>query len=282
MSSFWTVFKHTLFRSRWTILGWGVPLLLLGVLTMPFYDLVAENERSLRSLIQGLKPFLKSFIGGDDAENLFTPAGFIALRYFSFIPVIMGILGAIVGSGLLAVDEERGVLDFVLAHPASRAAVFWGRLAGLAAVIGLIILLGWLGLWWGVLMAEELNFPPSQLFLPFLSVIAVAGLFASMGLVLSMCMPSRTAAAMTTGIFVMASFIITSLARSIPALEVWATISPLSYFQEDAMLGLEIAPLLGLSAVTATFSALAWFGFWKRDIRVSGDSGWKLPFSLKR
>jgi len=153
MASFWTVFKFSLFRSRWTVLGWGVPLLLIGLITAPFYDLVAENERELRPIIERLKPFIKSFIGGENTEDLFTragyaslniddlftPAGYIALRYFSFIPIFLGIFGAVAGSGMLAADEERGVLDFVLAHPAGRAAVFWGRLAAMG--IGLVVII---------------------------------------------------------------------------------------------------------------------------------------------
>ena len=279
MASFWTVFKFSLLRSRWTVLGWGIPLLLIGLITAPFYDLVAENELQLRPIIRGLNPFIKSFIGGEAAEDLLTPAGYIALRYFAFIPVILGIFGAVAGSGMLAADEERGVLDFVLAHPAGRAAVFWGRLAAMGIGLVIIIGLGWFGLWCGVLRADSLNFPPGQLALPYCSVFAVSALFVTLALALSMMMPSRVAAAMTTGIVVLAGFIITSLAKAIPGLETLARFSPMTYFQTNAMHGLHTEPLFGLLVAAAVFSVFAWVGFRNRDIRVAGDGGWKFPFS---
>ena len=213
-----TIFAYALFRSRWTIFGWGLPLFLLGLLTVPFYDLVAENERQLRPIIQGLKPFLKSFIGGDAAEELFTPEGFLSLRYFAALPVILGLFGAVAGSGILAADEERGVLDFLLAQPASRAAVFLGRFMALLVALLLILTLGWAGLWSGVARADSLDFPAWQLALPYISAFASTSLFAGLAFALSMTMPSRTAAAMTTGFLVLAGYIITNLSNAIPGL----------------------------------------------------------------
>ena len=46
--SFLVVLKHSYLRSLNYILSWSIPLLLLGVLTLPFYDLVAENEKQIR------------------------------------------------------------------------------------------------------------------------------------------------------------------------------------------------------------------------------------------
>ena len=278
MGAFWAVLKFSFWRSRWTILGWGSPLMLLGLITVPFYDLVAENERQLRPILENLKPIVKSFAGGEAAADIFTPEGFIALRYFAFLPVILGIFGSVVGSGMLAAGEERGVLDFVLAHPVSRAALFTGRLAALVAGLASILAFGWLGLWAGVLRAGSLDFPPGQLALPYLSLFAISALFATLSLALSMVMPSRASAAMATGFVVLAGYIITNLAKAIPALEVWARFSPLTYFQTDAMRGLHFAPLSGLMIGAVIFAVLAWLGFRNRDIRVAGDGGWRWPF----
>lgn len=275
-------FKFSLRRARWAILGWGVPLALIGLFTIPFYDLVAENERQLRPVIEGMKPFVKSFIGGEDAGDLFSPDGFIALRYFAFVPVILGLFGAVAGSGMLAADEERGVLDFLLAHPAGRGALFAGRLAAMLVVLLSIVGLGWLGLWFGVLRADSLDFPPAQLALPYVSAFGVAALVGALALALSMVMPSRAAAAMAAGFVVFAGYIITNLAKAIPALEPWARFSPLSYFQADAMRGLDAQPLLGLMLVASLLASLAWLGFRSRDIRVAGDGGWRLPFAGRR
>lgn len=278
MRSFWTIFRFSAWRLRWTVLGWGIPLMLLGLITTPFYDLVAENERQLRPVIQGLKPLVKSFIGGEQAEDLFTPQGFLALRYFAFLPVILGIFASVVGSGMLASDEERGILDFLLAHPAGRSSVFLGRLAATFLTMVAILLFAWFGLWLGVLRAESLNFPPGQILLPYISVLAVGTFFLTLSLALSMTMPSRVTAAMTAGFIVLAGEILTNLAKAITELKPAAKFSPLTYFQTNAMSGLEIKPLMGLLAFAIIWTVLAWLGFQRRDIRVAGDGGWKLPF----
>ena len=252
--------------------------MLLGIITIPFYDLVAENEKQLRPVLENLKPLVKSFVGGDEVEEIFTPQRFIALRYFAFLPVILGIYGSVSGSGLLAADEERGILDFVLAHPVSRGQLFWGRVVAFTVSLSCIIGLGWLGLWIGVAKAESMNFSPFQLVLPYLSVFVVTWFFACFSLALSMCVPSRSSAAMISGIVVLAGYIITTLSKAIKGLESWAIFSPLTYYQSNAMKGLEIDPFIKLFLAALLFLFLARTGFRLRDIRVAGDGGWKLPF----
>lgn len=282
MSNIITIASYSLKRSFSIILGWGIPLMLLGIITIPFYDLVAENEKQLRPVLDTLKPLLKSFVGGDEAAQVFTPEGFIALRYFAFLPVVMGIFGSVYGSGLLAADEERGILDFLLAHPISRSQIFWGRLLSFLVSLIIIIGFGWFGLWLGVLKAESMNFSPLKLWLPYLSVFAVTWLFACLSFALSMVMPSRSAAAMVSGIIVLAGYIITNLSKAIKGLESWALFSPITYFQSNAMMGLNLNPLTVLFVSSVIFVALAWKGFVNRDIRVAGDGGWKIPFLSSR
>ena len=278
MNKFYIITRYSFRRSVWTILGWGIPLMLLGIITIPFYDLVAENERQLRPVLENLKPLVKTFIGGEEAEQIFTPQGFISLRYFAFLPVILGIYGSVSGSGLLAADEERGILDFVLAHPVSRGQFFWGRVIAFTFSLSCIIGLGWLGLWIGVAKAGSMNFPTFQLLLPYLSVFAVTWFFACFSLALSMCVPSRSSAAMISGIVVLGGYIITTLSKAIKGLESWAVFSPLTYFQSNAMTGLELVTFFKLLLVAFFLLFLARTGFGLRDIRVAGDGGWKLPF----
>ena len=277
MSNIITIASYSLKRSVSIILGWGIPLMLLGIITIPFYDLVAENEKQLRPVLDTLKPLLKSFIGGNEAQQVFTPEGFIALRYFSFLPVVMGIFGSVYGSGLLAADEERGILDFLMAHPVSRSQMFWGKLISFLVSLILIIGFGWFGLWLGVLKAESMNFSPLKLCLPYISVFAVTWLFACLSFALSMILPSRSAAAMISGIIVLAGYIITTLSKAIKGLETWALFSPITYFQSNAMTGLNFNLLSVLVVASLLFVAFARRGFGKRDIRVAGDGGWKIP-----
>jgi len=53
---------------------------------------------------------------------------------------------------------------------------------------------------------------------------------------------------------------------------------PYDYFQGgEALSGLDWASFLGLLAASAALALLAWWRFQRRDIRVAGEGGWRLP-----
>ena len=272
--SFLVVLKHSYLRSFNNILSWSIPLLLLGVLTLPFYDLVAENEKQIRPIIRGLSPIIKSFIGGELAEEMLTPQGYVSQRYFSFIPVVLGVFAAFAGSGMLVSDEEKGYLDLLMSHPTSRTALFLGRLISIILQIITIILFGWVGLLIGVFRSESLDFTGEQLIIPYFSVFGITTFFTSFALFISLVFPSRSSAAMTTGIMVIAGFIITTLSAAIPDLKTIAMFSPITYFQANAMSGLNLIPFFGLIILSLILIVLAWVKFRLRDLRIIGEKGW--------
>ena len=272
--SYLVVFRYSYFRSINHILSWSIPLLLLGVLTLPFYDLVAENEKQIRPIIRGLSPIIKSFIGGELAEEMLTPQGYVSQRYFSFIPVVLGFFGAFAGSGMLVSDEEKGYLDLLMSHPTSRSALFIGRLISVIFNIITIILFGWFGLLIGVFRSESLDFTGEQLIIPYYSVFGVTLFFTSFALFASLVLPSRSAAAMTTGIMVLSSFIITTLSAAIPDLKTIAMFSPITYFQANLMSGLNLMSFFGLILFSFALIILAWIKFRMRDLRIIGENGW--------
>ena len=109
-----------------------------------------------------------------------TPKGYIDIYYFSYMPVIIGIFAAIVGAGLLVGDEEKGILDLVLAHPVSRTALFWGRLLGFVAATVVILLVGWLS-WVIPSGSTGLDLTWIEFLRPFLPLFAVLILFGMSG-----------------------------------------------------------------------------------------------------
>ena len=119
-----TVFKHTLSRSRGAILGWGLTLAIIAMIFVPFYDSIAENAEQFQQMIELYPEELMAFFTGGSSFNFTTPEGFLSVEYFSFMPLVIGVFAILAGSGLLAADEERGVLDLVAAHPVSRTALF--------------------------------------------------------------------------------------------------------------------------------------------------------------
>ena len=270
-----TIFRYTLRRFRGQILGWGIALALLGVLLVSMYDMIAAEQEQFQELLKVYPPEISAFMG--DISTFATPEGFISLEFFSFMPLILGIFAVLTGSGLLVSDEENGRLDLIMAHPVSRAALFLGRLLAFVAATVAILVIVWLGFivsmpW------SSMDIGWGRLWLPLLSLLAELLLFGALSLLLSMILPSRRMAATTGGLLLVASFFITGLAKINENLEPIAKLSPLNYHQaQEAFHALNGAWLAGLLAVAALFAVLAWWRFQRRDIRVGGEGGWRLP-----
>ena len=144
-----TIFRYTLSRFYGQILGWGLALFLLGVMSVARYDIMRENQEPIKEILKGSAGRLIGMFG--DPTKLMSPEGFLSLAFFSYLPLILGVFAVLAGSGLLAADEENGTLDLILAHPVSRTALFLGRL--LAFVVATLAILGLKGEWFGGLLA---------------------------------------------------------------------------------------------------------------------------------
>jgi ABC-2 type transport system permease protein len=275
-----TIFRYALARFRGLIFGWGLALFLLSILSVARYDILRENQESIRQILQGSVGQFVALFG--DPTRLMTPGGFLSLAFFSYLPLILGVFAVLAGSGLLAADEENGTLDLVLAHPVSRTALFLGRLLALAVATVAILALSWLGFvvamnwstlevgWWA--MAR-----------PFVSLLALLFFFGGLALLLSMMLPSRRLASMWAGMVLVGSFFLTTLARLDTSLEPVARVSPVSYYQSgEAVEGLNGSWLAGLLGTAGLFTALAWWRFERRDIRVVGEGVWRWPLVWRK
>jgi ABC-2 type transport system permease protein len=275
-----TVFRYALAGLRWQILGWGLAMFLLAALLVARHDLMVGSKEEFKKLLDSPIGKVVEYFG--DKETMFTTEGFLNLQLFSFLPLVLGIFVILNGSGLLAVDEEKGTLDLILAHPVSRSALFGGRLLAFGAATLGIVALSWLG----VLVASTrstLEINGVDLALPYLSFLAVLLVFGTLALLLSMVLPSRRTAAMTAGLVLVTSFFLDMLARNDPDMVTFARLLPLHYFQAGkAMRGLDLGPFAGLLVVAVLFAGLAWWRFERRDIRVGGEGSWRLPFFRRK
>jgi ABC-2 type transport system permease protein len=275
-----TIFWYSLGRMRGQILGWGICLGLLGGYLISFYDTLADQQAQLIEMIKAYPPEMFAFFG--DMTKLFTPGGYLNTEFFSYMPIILGIYVVLAGSGLLASDEESGTLDLVLAHPVSRAEIYFGRLAAFMTSLVAIHTVTWLGFWFFV-PGTTLEITPGELALPFLSLLSLMVLFGALALLFSMLLPARSMAAMTSGLLLVASYFISSLAKIDEDLRQLAKFSPLNYYQGgEALAGMEWKWFLGLLGVALGCVLLAWWLFERRDIRVVGEGSIRLPILSRK
>jgi ABC-2 type transport system permease protein len=270
----WTIFNHSLRRLLWQILGWGITLGLVTLYLMWIYKPMISQQAQLANLFKAYGQEMLSFFGG--AADFISPGGYLDFGFFSYMPVVAGIFVILIGSGLLVADEEKGTLDLVLAHPLSRTALFFGQLLAFIAATVAILLLTWAGFACGLPLAG-LDTTIWKMLLPHLSLLATLFLFGSLNLFLSLILPSRSAAASLSGFLLVASYVVTSLARVNDKLTEINKISPLKYYQGGhAVNGLDWNAFLGALGVSLLFALIAWLLFLRRDIRVSGTSSWQM------
>lgn len=267
-------FKHALRSSLGQILGWGIGLALLGLLLVPMYDSFAAEGEAFEEMMEMFPAEVMAFFG--DLSAMTTPEGWLSIEFFSYMPIILGIYVIQAGTGLLARDEEAGTLDLVIAHPVSRMSLFIGRYLAFITALAGILIIAWLGIilpmnW------STMSLGGIEVARPFLSLFAEMVLFGSLGLILSMLLPSRRWASMTSGLLLVASFFITGLSQLNEDLDSVAWLSPLNYYQsQDAFASLNSEWMIGLFAAAGVFVLVAWWRFLRRDLRVAGEGGWKL------
>lgn len=272
------IFLNSLWRSRYLILGWGTGFGLFGMWLIGFYDSLTGQRAVIDQLLKSFPPEMLAFFGNVDSFS--TPQGYLSIEFFSYIPVIFGILAAGLGAGVISAAEENGTLDLLLAHPLQRGAFFLGRFLAMVVALAVVMLLTWLGsitaLNW-----TNIDLTAAELFRPFLSLGAFIIAFAAFATFLSQFLPSQAGASLTAAFVLVASYIFSSMANIDERLQEAVKFSPYTYFQgADAINGINMTWLLGLLGATLLFGGLAWWRFEKRDIRIGGEGGWESLIAL--
>ncbi len=254
----WAEFKHALLQRRGQVIGWAIGLALYGILMVSFFDSIAGME-GFEEFIAGYPEEIMAFFG--DMMRIATPEGYLDIYYFSYMAVIIGIFAVSAGAGLLVSDEERGILDLVLAHPVSRSRLFLGRLLAFAAALAIILIVGWLS--W-VLPAQRTGMDLTwiEFLRPFLPLAAQLFLFGALALLLGLLLPSGRMAGMLTGGLLVANYLIIGLSNINDKLKPIIKFTPLYYYQGGAAIeSIDWGWFGGLLVGTVLLVLLAWWRF---------------------
>ena len=276
MRRLWTTWRYTFRRLRGQILGWGFGIAALGLIVVPFYGVWVDRQADFQKLLESYPPEFLAFFGGD-AAAVMTPEGFLGMYAFSMLPLFAGLFAVIAGSGLLVADEEHGRLDLILAHPVGRAAFYAGRLLALGAAFVATLAVAWLGFCLP-LRGSSLAMSWLQMAVAFVPLLAQMLIYATLALLLSMLLPSRSLAATVAGLLLVASYFLSSLSSLDARLSAASRWLPYDYYQGiEAIHGLNWTSLLALLGASAAMALLAWWLFQRRDIRISGEGSLRLP-----
>ena len=270
-----TEIKHTLRRMRGAIIGWGIGLFLYGLLMASFFSSITMMGEDFTEMLEYYPQEMLAFF--PSISEMFTPQGYMDTYYFSYMTLIIGIFAVSACGNLLVGDEEKGILDLLVAYPVSRSGFFWGRLVGFLIATAMILLISWLG-WLIPSGSSGIELSAIELLRPFIPLFVILVLFGVLALLFSMLLPSaRTATGLAGGLLVV-NFLFVGLANINPDLQPIYELTPLYFFQGGgAVEGVDWVNLLGLAGVTMVLALLAWWRFQRREIRVGGEGGWRLP-----
>lgn len=183
--------RHFLRLQRGALIGWSAVMLLITYATGAAASVV-KDAAGLQTLFAALPPALQKLAGGDlIAHN--SVDGYLAMKWFLLLPVTLGIFAVLTAAAIVARENERGTIGYLLTLPVERGRLLRVRFLTLTGALAWLYLLNGIGLWVG-LKSVGLAGTPVRWALLCLAYFAINLAMAGLTLLLSLYLPgwSRT------------------------------------------------------------------------------------------
>jgi ABC-2 type transport system permease protein len=255
-------------RRRWLI-GWSLGITSYVVLILAFYPSLKDQGHSFDQALGKMPESMKALFGMGGGIDLFSPVGYLSSQLYSLmLPLLLLVAGIGFGAGL-AGDEEHGLLEMTLGAPVTRTRVALERFAAVTAGLGVLAVASWASVAVAA-RAVSLDISTGALFWATLSVTLLTMAGASISLAVGAVTGRRSIAIATTSVFLVASYLVTSLATA--GISFFTHLTPYSVFTLTDVVptlqrGTPAIGLVWLVALTAIGAGVAVWGFNRRDIR---------------
>jgi ABC-2 type transport system permease protein len=201
--------------------------------------------------------------------DIASPAGYLNSQVFALLaPLILLIFAIGAGAGAVAGEEEKGTLDFVLAHPVRRSRLVLQRSLALVALVGTLTIVLFVTVA-SVSLLVDLEIGVGRLIAASVSAGLLAALFGMVALAGGSLRSGRTQAiALAVGL-VVASWLLDGFGQSVDVLEPLRPLSP--YYQamgrNPLREGIAVGSWVLLMAITSLLVTVAALGLQRRDLR---------------
>jgi ABC-2 type transport system permease protein len=261
------VLVETLRERRRSLVWWTVGLVGLIGLTVAFYPSIRDDP-ALSDYANDLPESLRALFAGGELD-LASPVGYLNSQVFALTAPLVFLVFAIgAGSGGVAGEEERGTLDFLLAHPVRRRDYVLQRFLALGAFVGALTAVLAASVALGSRLVDlEIGF--GKLLAASVSVGLLTLFFGTVALAVGAVRPGRAQAIAIASGLAVAAWLLDGLAQAVGALDQVRALSP--YYQALGRSPLrEGAPWTGwviLVAATIVLVGAATAGLERRDLR---------------
>jgi ABC-2 type transport system permease protein len=261
------VLLEALRERRRSLPWWALGLSAVIALNIAFYPSVRDDP-ALSDYAKDLPESVRALFAGGELD-IVSPAGYLNSQIYALAaPLVLLIFTIGAGAGAVAGEEERGTLDFLLAHPVRRRDYAVQRFLALAVLVAAltIVLLATVAL--GSRLVElEIGF--GRLLAASVSVGLLALLFGTLALAAGAISVGRARAIAVAAGLAVAAWIFDGLAQAVDALEAWRPILPYYHALGSNPLR-EGAPWGGwalIVAATAVLVVSSAVGLERRDVR---------------
>jgi ABC-2 type transport system permease protein len=261
-----TLFLKNIRDQRRALLGWSIGIVALLAMMWSFYPTVRDQGEEMQKLLESYPPQMQAFFG--DMSDFTTTAGYLRAELFSLTLPLLFIIYAIGrGADLIAGEEERGDLEFLLANPVSRARVAVEKAAALAIVAAGLGALAWVVLYIGDL-ALATDVGAARFAAACSMVVLLAWSFGALALSIGAATGRKGIAVATASGAAVLAYLLDALSRLAPSIEAARYASPFYYYGAGNPLvnGFDLSAMVILLALTLGIGVVGLVRFDRRDI----------------
>jgi ABC-2 type transport system permease protein len=254
-----SVYLKTLTDLRGTIIAGSLGVAFIGAVNVLLFPTI-QNMEGLVRFLEGLPPVFKAMIG--DVSAMARLEGFLHVKLFDPLPLLLVIFGIAHAAQLLAGELEHKHVDLLLARPVRRWRVVLAKY--LAVASGLVVL--------AVVMAAtvvacarviEAEVAARYLILATLNALPLTLLFTALALLGSSLAAHPRRPAFAAAAVVVLSYVLETLRLVSPALAGWRPVSLFAYHKAGfPLIGTPdpgaVAVLLGFTALLVAGACLIW------------------------
>jgi ABC-2 type transport system permease protein len=265
-----TAIRLALRLGRWGTVGFaGVGFFATTLQAVGFYQVAGQTAadraafgRSMSQLATQFSVLLPPPVRPD------TVGGYVQFRAFGALVILFAIWALVSATGAARGDEERGLVEVILASGLSRSRLVGARIGAFAVVCFAAAVAAALGLVVGVTGGGE-SVAASAL-LEAAGVLAALGLCCyALTLLIAQFTNARNATAIA-GASLLALFLVNSLSRNFDSLLTWRWLSPFRYYELSTPLSpdgtFNVGALAALIATSIVAGGLAALAFARRDL----------------
>ncbi len=259
-----SIFLKTLRDLRGLILAWGLGLAAASALNVIFFP-AFQDMQELQAFLNKLPPVMKTFLG--DLDAVFTLEGFLKIKIFDLLPLLLSIMGIGQAARALSGEAEDKTADMLLALPVSRRRVvaekFLAVCAAVAAV-GAFIALGLIA----SVAAVGVEMPAAYLVNATLNGLPPTWFVAGLALFGSCALRSSRRAAILATVVLVGSYVFETIRMISPSLADWRAVSMFAHHKSGVSLAGELswANAAGFTALAVVMLGLAMEAYRRRDI----------------